>query len=116
MGGPKLIYSQEFAEKAVDPFLEKFSRGTENCRFLFGFTDEYIHQCAYRLIRMQNQMRWETFKRVVKYLDKMEVGFFVPLSPKERKKYYADVKRFCQKVSPEPEEDMQRLLDNLFIN
>lgn len=85
-------YPYLYAESVVDAFIEKYARVTIFVAKKSGYT---VREFRYRLIKlfMDNNVRWNTLREVLKYVDKHqlydEIAF---LSKRDFQKYLTAIK------------------------
>ena len=88
---PPLKYPYKWGCDKVQPFVEKYARGTGYLAELLGEDAVKVRRALVLVLCRGNSLRFESLKKLIKVLDRYDPGDFRRFSAKERKllyKYY----------------------------
>lgn len=85
---PKLKYPYNWGVGKVQPFVEKYARGTGYLAELLSEDANKVRRALVLVLCGGNSLRFESLKRLIKELDRYEADDFRRFSAKERKLLY----------------------------
>lgn len=89
-------YPYYWAEGIVTTFMEKYTRGCTFVALMAGISSTHLKKYCIHCIRLDNQVRWETIKLLVKRSNYKNFKDFEGLDVDMRQKYLTYEKYSCE--------------------
>jgi len=92
----KLQYAYRWGVKQVNPFVEKYSRGTDYLAELLEIDRNQIRHLLTLLICSGNSVKWEAVKLLIKRSDREPIEPLSYYSADEKKALYMRLRGICE--------------------